>query len=122
MSLGFCLENEDPLDLRRLSIFQKAAPLIAKRIEVNRAHFLLGYGKFVHDVGEESLGLFGPKSSGTTGFSGSFASHSDTSHRSKPTLHLRRSILSIKTKLNTRGDAKTHLRERHTLLTFYLTK
>ena len=41
------VENKDPLDLRRLSIFQKAAPLIAKRIEVNRAHFLLGYGELM---------------------------------------------------------------------------
>ena len=32
------VENKDALDLRRLSIFQKAAPLILKRIEVNRVH------------------------------------------------------------------------------------
>ena len=79
--------------------------------------FLLGYGKFVHDVGEESLGLFGPKSSGTTGFSGSFLSHSEMSHRSKSRFTLGRSFLSIRLKLNTRGDQRLIWeRETHTLL------
>ena len=51
------VENEDPLVDLRAFYFQRAAPLIVKR-EVNRVHFGLGYGEFVHDDGEGSLGLF----------------------------------------------------------------
>ncbi len=54
------------LRVLRAFYFQEGSPLIVKRIEVNRVHFGLGYGEFVHDDGDdvyESLGLFGPKSS-----------------------------------------------------------
>ncbi len=53
------VENEDPPSTWELSIFQKAVPLKVKRIEVNRVHIPdWDDGEFVHDDGEESLGLF----------------------------------------------------------------
>jgi hypothetical protein len=55
------VENEDPLVDMRAFYFQKAVPLILKRIKVNRVHFGLGNGEFVHDDGEESFGRFGLK-------------------------------------------------------------
>jgi hypothetical protein len=56
------VENEDPLVGLRAFYFQKAAPLILKRIKVNRVHIPdWDDGEFVHDEGEESFGLFGLK-------------------------------------------------------------